>query len=158
MHLIGTHLAEQDKNEVIRAYNMQGVKKSNDLLSRLYFSSSNRAKYPLRTMIQNLYRRLEMNFANPADRVAMNRYSLKRIWTDTDSEEDENIIDDFSSCPLNLNESDESPTDENECTEKIDSELDDEDEAQAPYYVTQNSFTTNRKQNRWKSFKKRYIT
>ncbi|CAF4535003.1 unnamed protein product, partial [Rotaria magnacalcarata] len=58
MHLIGNHLAEQDENENLTAYDMQGVEKSNDLLSRLYFSSSNRAKTPLRTMMQSLYRRL----------------------------------------------------------------------------------------------------
>ena len=73
LHLIGTRLAEQDNNEDLRSYDMQGVEKSNDLLSRLYFSSSNRARCPLRTMIQNLYRRLEMNFVDPKDRVAMNR-------------------------------------------------------------------------------------
>ena len=47
MHLIGTHLAEQDENENLTAYDMQGVEKSNDLLSRLYFSSSNRTRTPL---------------------------------------------------------------------------------------------------------------
>ena len=53
MHLIGTHLAEQDNNEHLPSYDMQGVEKSNDLLSRLYFSSSNRVKRPLRTMVSN---------------------------------------------------------------------------------------------------------
>ncbi len=155
MHLIGTHLGEQDKNEDLRAYDMQGVEKSNDLLSRLYFSSSNRAKNPLKTMIQSLYRRLEMNFANPEDRLAMNTYSLKGIWTDTDGEEDGDLMDDMSNSSLSSKQSDESSTDESECREKIDDELDDKDEDQVPFYVTQNSFTVNPAVNRWKSFKKR---
>ena len=86
MHLIGTHLAEQDENENLTAYDMQGVEKSNDLLSRLYFSSSNRAKTPLRAMIQNLYRRLEMNFTEPIEREKMTRYALKGTFDETDSE------------------------------------------------------------------------
>ncbi|CAF4475372.1 unnamed protein product [Rotaria sp. Silwood2] len=153
MHLIGTHLAEQDKNEDLRAYDMQGVEKSNDLLSRLYFSSSNRARNPLRTMIQNLYRRLEMNFADPKDRAAMNRYSLKGTWTTTDDEEDSNSIDEISTCSFSSIQSDESSVDDSEEQEEND-ELEDDDVDQAPYYVTQNSFAANRTKNRWKSFKK----
>jgi hypothetical protein len=154
MHLIGIHLAEQDKNEDLRAYDMQGVEKSNDLLSRLYFSSSNRAKNPLKTMIQSLYRRLEMNFANPEDRLAMNRYSLKGTWTDSDSEEDVNLMDDFISYPLNSNQPDESSTDDSRCEEEFGNE-EDEDEDEAPSYVTQNSFTVSRAESRWKSLKKK---
>ncbi|CAF3438874.1 unnamed protein product, partial [Rotaria socialis] len=144
MHLIGTHLAEQDKAEDLRAYDMQGVEKSNDLLSRLYFSSSNRAKNPLRTMMQNLYRRLEMNFADPKDRVALNNYSLNGIWTDTDSEEDDNSVDEIFSCSSSSNQSDFSSVDDNqsdqgndhESSQESDDELDEEESDQAPYYIT----------------------
>ncbi|CAM4874374.1 unnamed protein product [Rotaria socialis] len=161
MHLIGTYLAEQDKAEDLRAYDIQGVEKSNDLLSRLYFSSSNRAKNPLRTMMQNLYRRLEMNFADPKDRVALNNYSLNGIWTDTDTEEDDNSVDEIFSCSSSSNQSDFSSVDDNqsdqdndhESSQESDDELDEEESDQAPYYITQNNYSVKRKENRWKSFK-----
>ena len=65
MHLVGNHLAEQDEKENLSAYDMQGVEKSNDLLSRLYFSSSNKAKMPLRTMIQSFIQTVRDELCRP---------------------------------------------------------------------------------------------
>ncbi|CAF2107655.1 unnamed protein product [Rotaria magnacalcarata] len=153
MHLIGNHLAEQDENENLTAYDMQGVEKSNDLLSRLYFSSSNRAKKPLRTMMQSLYRRLEMNFTDPNEREKMARYALKGTFDETDSEDDEHVIDTVSNHSVDLNHSNESPTDDSEIDESV-VETDEESMDQAPSYVTQSYSRKNLSENRWKSFRK----
>ena len=56
IHIIGNHLFEFNEFNDLGDYNMQGVEKSNDLLSCLYFSSTNPAKNPLLTMFQKLYR------------------------------------------------------------------------------------------------------
>ncbi|CAF3020524.1 unnamed protein product [Rotaria socialis] len=153
MHLIGNHLAEQDENETLTAYDMQGVEKSNDLLSRLYFSSSNRAKMPLRTMMQSLYRRLEMNFTDPNERVEMTRYALNGTFDEVDNEEDENVTDFILKHSIELNNSNKCSTDDSEIEESV-IETDDENRDQAPSYVTQSYFRINRRENRWKSFKK----
>ncbi|CAF1553601.1 unnamed protein product, partial [Didymodactylos carnosus] len=63
LHIVGNHLYEFDEKEDLGAFNMQGVEKGNDLLSRLYFSSTNAAKRPLYTMMQKLYRMLEMEWS-----------------------------------------------------------------------------------------------
>ena len=154
MHLIGTHLVEQDKYEDLRAYDMQGVEKSNDLLSRLYFSSSNRAKTPLRTMIQNLYRRLEMNFTDPKDRVALLNYSLKGAWDETDDEEDTPDISELlSSITPNCNQLHLSSFDDCEGQNESDGELVEKNLDRAPDYVTRNNYAIRRTENRWKSFR-----
>ncbi|CAF2092780.1 unnamed protein product [Rotaria magnacalcarata] len=153
MHLIGNHLAEQDENENLTAYDMQGVEKSNDLLSRLYFSSSNRAKTPLRTMMQSLYRRLEMNFTDPNERVEMARYALNGTFDEVDSEEDENVTDTVLNHSVELNKSNEFSTDDSDAEESV-IETDDENLDQAPAYISQSYSRTNGCENRWKSFKK----
>ena len=153
MHLIGTHLAEQDENENLTAYDMQGFEKSNDLLSRLYFSSSNRTKTPLRIMIQNLYRRLEMNFTDPSERVKMTRYAVKGTLDETDSDEEDNIAHTLSKNSFDLGQSNECLTDDNEVDETFSVE-DDEKLDQAPSYATQNYLKTNGSENRWKSFRR----
>ena len=154
MHLIGTHLAEQDEHENLTAHDMQGVEKSNDLLSRLYFSSSNRAKTPLRTMMQNLYRRLEMNFTEPVEQMKMAHYGLKGTFDETDSEEDTNIADTVSNDSTDLSQLHECPTNESDAEESA-LEIDDENLDQAPSYVSQNCFIISRSANRWKSFKRK---
>ena len=58
IHIIGNHLFEFNEFNDLGDYNMQGSEKNNDLLSRLYFSSTNPAKTPLLTMLQKLYRML----------------------------------------------------------------------------------------------------
>ncbi|CAF2891906.1 unnamed protein product [Rotaria sp. Silwood2] len=155
MHLIGTHLAEQDENEDLTAYDMQGVEKSNDLLSRLYFSSSNRAKTPLKTMVQNLYRRLEMNFTEPSERIKMGQYALNGKFSETDSEKDDDITDDTLNASFNLDQSKEyeCPTGDSESDELL-SVADEENFDQTPSYVKQSYRIVNRSEYRWKSFKK----
>ncbi|CAF3766597.1 unnamed protein product [Rotaria socialis] len=153
MHLIGNHLAEQDENENSTAYDMQGVEKSNDLLSRLYFSSSNRAKKPLRTMMQSLYRRLEINFTDPNERVEMARYALNGTFDEVDSDEDENVTDSVLNHSIELNKSNECSTDDSDIDESV-IETDDENLDQAPAYATQSYSRMNRCENRWKSFKR----
>ncbi|CAF3400841.1 unnamed protein product [Rotaria socialis] len=143
MHLIGNHLAEQDENENSTAYDMQGVEKSNDLLSRLYFSSSNRAKKPLRTMMQSLYRRLEINFTDPNERVEMARYALNGTFDEVDSDEDENVTDSVLNHSIELNKSNECSTDDSDIDESV-IETDDENLDQAPAYVTQSYSRMNR--------------
>lgn len=155
MHLIGTHLAEQDEHENLTAYDMQGVEKSNDLLSRLYFSSSNRAKTPLRTMVQSLYRRLEMNFTEPSERIKMTRYALKGTFDETDSEEDDDSTAVASNPFPDGNQSSQSTecyTDESE-REEVDSTTEDEVFDQAPNYVAQSYPKTTSSGDRWRSFK-----
>ena len=68
IHIIGNHLFEFHEFNNLGDYNMQGVEKNNDLLSRLYFSSTNPAKNPLLTMLQKLYRMLEMNFQDEREK------------------------------------------------------------------------------------------
>jgi len=87
-----------------------------------------------------------MNFADPNNPVAMNKYSRKGTWTDSDSEEDSNSIDGIFNYSLNSNQSDELSIDGSECRQENDNEVDDEDVDQAPYYVTQNNFTVNRRE------------
>lgn len=157
MHLVGIHLAEQDEHENLTAYDMQGVEKSNDLLSRLYFSSSNRAKAPLRTMVQSLYRRLEMNFTDPSERIKMTRYALKGTFDESDSDEDEDSVAIVSNSSLDTNpssQSSKSHTDESEL-EELDSTSEEEDLDHAPHYVAQSYSKTDPSTNRWKSFKKK---
>ncbi|CAF1129652.1 unnamed protein product [Didymodactylos carnosus] len=80
MHIIGNHLFQFDELEDLGAFDMQGVEKGNDLLSRLYFSSSNPAKTPLKTMMLHLYRLLEMNFENPRERDAIARFAETKVY------------------------------------------------------------------------------
>ena len=154
MHFIGKHIVEQDKYEDLRAYDMQAVEKSNDL-SRQYFSSSNRAKTPLNTMIQNPYRRLEMNFTDPKDRVALLNYSLKGTWDETDNEGDTHDISEVLSSTIpNCNQLHLSSFDDCEGQNESDGELDEKDLDWAPDYVTRNNYAIRRTENRWKSFRK----
>ncbi|CAF1378577.1 unnamed protein product [Rotaria sordida] len=154
MHLIGTYLAEQDQHEHLPSYDMQGVEKSSDLLSRLYFSSSNRAKKPFTTMIQTLYCRLEMNLADPNDRVVMGRYVRTGAFNEADIEEDESAKESLSSS-LNLNESNESSSDTTE-DEEINSNQEKKEFDSVPTFMSRNIFQVKPRENRWKSFKRRH--
>ena len=80
IHIIGNHLFEFDEFHDLGDYNMQGVEKHNDVLSRLYFSSTNPAKNPLLTMLQKLYRMLEMNFQNEKERNAMAKFANTGVY------------------------------------------------------------------------------
>ncbi|CAF4114280.1 unnamed protein product [Rotaria sordida] len=80
IHIIGNHLFEFEAFNDLGDYNMQGVEKNNDLLSRLYFSSTNPAKNPLLTMLQKLYRMLEMNFQDEKERGAMAKFARTGVY------------------------------------------------------------------------------
>ncbi|CAF1329648.1 unnamed protein product [Didymodactylos carnosus] len=51
IHSIGNHVFEFDEKVDLKSFNMQGVEKGNDRLSRLYFSSTNPAKKPILTLM-----------------------------------------------------------------------------------------------------------
>ena len=92
---------------------MQGVEKHNDVLSRLYFSSTNPAKNPLLTMLQKLCRMLEMNFQNEKERNAMAKFANTGVYDFVEdlSENESNAEDNtFSS---NSQENDAESEDEN---------------------------------------------
>ncbi|CAF1492503.1 unnamed protein product [Rotaria sp. Silwood1] len=80
IHIIGNHLFEFDEFNDLGDYNMQGVEKNNDILSRLYFSSTNPAKNPLLTMLQKMYRMLEMNFEDENEREAMAIFARTGVY------------------------------------------------------------------------------
>ncbi|CAF3251491.1 unnamed protein product [Rotaria sp. Silwood2] len=154
MHLVGTHLAEQDKYENLPSYDMQGVEKCNDLLSCLYFSSSNRAKKPLRTMVQTLYRRLEMNFSDPKDREVMSRYARTGVMNEADSEEDDDI-DTKSLSSVNQDESLDCSSNSTDSEEEKSNENDEEETDAPPDFMSQYTFQVKKRENRWKSFKRK---
>ena len=80
IHIIGNHLFEFDEFNDLGDYNMQSVEKNNDLLSRLYFSSTNPAKNLLLTMPQKLYQMLEMNFQDEKERDAMDKFARTGVY------------------------------------------------------------------------------
>ncbi|CAF2994797.1 unnamed protein product [Rotaria sp. Silwood2] len=154
MHLIGNHLAEQDENENLTTYDTQGVEKSNDLLSRLYFSSSNKAKTPLRTMIQSLYRRLEINFTDPKDRITMTKYALECTSNENDSEDECDVSNNNFS---HLNESNSDNCDSSDeissSFNEVDSMEEESNQDLMPRYLTCQTIAVHRGEMRWKSFK-----
>ncbi|CAF4278875.1 unnamed protein product, partial [Rotaria magnacalcarata] len=96
---------------------MQGVEKNNDLLSRLYFSSTNPARNPLLTMLQKLYRMLEMNFQDEKQREAMARFACTGVYDfveeDLSESESESQSKD-NSCYLNEEDDDQSESESEE--------------------------------------------
>ncbi|CAF1539235.1 unnamed protein product [Adineta ricciae] len=87
IHIIGNHLHEFHELTDLGDYNMQGVEKSNDLLSRLYFSSTNPARNPLLTMLQKLYRMLEMNFQDEQERDSMVKFARTGVYDFAEDDE-----------------------------------------------------------------------
>lgn len=155
MHIIGTYLAEQDENENLPAFDMQGVEKSDDLLSRLYFSSSNRARNPLRSMIQNLYRRLQMNFTEPSEREAMRRFALTRTFNDIESDNGSDLVDSTANRTPDSSHSETNLSDSNRTDDESSFANDGQGLNQAPPYFAQNNFSVNRSKNRWRSFRQK---
>ncbi|CAF4905648.1 unnamed protein product, partial [Rotaria sp. Silwood1] len=100
IHIIGNHLYEFDEFNNLGDYNMQGVEKNNNLLSRLYFSSTNPAKNPLLTMLQTSYRMLEMNFQDEKERNLMREFARMGVYDfveeDTTEFESESDSADYS--------------------------------------------------------------
>jgi len=97
IHIVGNHLFEFDEFNDLGDYNMQGVEKNNDLLSRLYFSSTNPAKNPLLTMVQKLFRILEMNFQDEKERNQMRQFARTGVYDFV--EEDDSESDSESEIP-----------------------------------------------------------
>ena len=153
IHIVGNHLFEFLENSDLSDYNMQGVEKSNDLLSRLYFSSTNPAKNPLLTMLQKLYRMLEMNFQSESERQDALAFCATDVYEyyDDDQEicrssrnDNEKNGDDM----INLNTS--LSSDETEDDAQMDS---DDSFTWAPERRIASSLPP-RSENRFKSFKK----
>ncbi|CAF3860367.1 unnamed protein product [Rotaria sordida] len=96
IHIIGNHLYEFDEFNNLGDYNMQGVEKNNDLLSRLYFSSTNSAKNPLLTMLQKLYRMLEMNFQDEKERNLMREFARTGVYDFVEEDTAESDSADYS--------------------------------------------------------------
>ncbi|CAF4781165.1 unnamed protein product [Rotaria socialis] len=126
IHIIGNHLFEFHELNDLRDYNMQGVEKSNDLLSRLYFSSTNPAKNPLLTMLQKLYRMLEMNFQDEKERDAMTTFARTGVY---------DFVEDLSECESNTDHQnvsgsseEDSVESESESEEQIDSHITEDEE------------------------------
>ena len=98
IHIVGNHLFEFNELNDLGDYNMPGVEKNNDLLSRLYFSSTNPAKNPLLTMFQKLYRMLEMNFQDEKERDAMDKFARTGVYdfVEENPSDTESSIDDHT--------------------------------------------------------------
>lgn len=71
MHIIRNHLRESDEFNDLADYIMQAVDKNNDVLLRLYFSSTNSPENTLLTTLQKLFRMPEMNCQSEKERESM---------------------------------------------------------------------------------------
>ena len=157
IHIIGNHLFEFHEFNDLGDYNMQGVEKNNDLLSRLYFSSTNPAKNPLLTMLQKLYRMLEMNFQDEKEREAMSTFARTGVYdfVENDLSEDESDTED-----RNTHFRNDEKENEDESEEQIDSseiETEEEDETESLVWAPEKRFNitpTPHSENRFKSFRR----
>ncbi|CAF1547595.1 unnamed protein product [Adineta ricciae] len=169
IHIIGNHLFEFDEFNNLGDYNMQGVEKNNDLLSRLYFSSTNPAKNPLLTMLQKLFRMLEMNFQDEKEREAMARFARTGVYdfAEEDSSESESRSEDHSSSLSENEGADEQSESESEETistskrgvvDEVVDEVDDEiDSEKSEVWAPEKRFPIKVapcSQNRFKSFRR----
>ena len=140
---------------------MQGVEKNNDLLSRLYFSSTNSAKNPLLTMLQKLYRMLEMNFQNEHEREAMAAFAHTGVYdfVEEDLSESEYHSEDHTFFLDNEKDA-EIDIESNEQLDSSIEEVEDEDEReleQSMVWALEKRFnitSARRSENRFKSFKR----
>ena len=163
IHIVGNHLHEFDEFNNLGDYNMQGVEKNNDLLSRLYFSSTNPAKNPLLTMIQKLYRMLEMNFENEQERDAMREFARTGVYdfVEDSTKSEENSEDHFLSRQDEVDDTEHAEESEEEFdshTRDVEEEDDDETELDKsivwePEKRFNNTFLR-RSENRFKSFRR----
>ncbi|CAF3290599.1 unnamed protein product [Rotaria sp. Silwood2] len=162
IHIIGNHLFEFDEFNDLGDYNMQGVEKNNDVLSRLYFSSTNPAKNPLLTMLQKMYRMLEMNFEDENEREAMAIFARTGVhdFVEDLSEYESKTESNTPSCSDEENdvESEEESAELDLCTRRT--EEDDEDETDSEeslLWAPEKRFRTlflSRSQNQFKSFRR----
>ncbi|CAF1352394.1 unnamed protein product [Rotaria sordida] len=97
---------------------------------------------------------LEMNLADPNDRVVMGRYVRTGAFNEADIEEDESAKESLSSS-LNLNGSNESSSDTTE-DEEINSNQEKKEFDSVPTFMSRNIFQVKPRENRWKSFKRRH--
>ncbi|CAF5150275.1 unnamed protein product [Rotaria sp. Silwood1] len=165
IHIIGNHLFEFDEFNNLEDYNMQGVEKNNDVLSNLYFSSTNPSKNPLLTMLQKLYRMLEMNFQDPGEREAMSMFAHTGVYdfveedlTDFDSYTEDHISFHAGKTPSNdeagSEKEDDLSTEEIENTDEIEDEKElEESMIWAPEKRILNK-PLPRSENRFKSFRR----
>ncbi|CAF1251246.1 unnamed protein product [Rotaria sordida] len=164
IHIVGNHLFEFHEFNNIGDFNMQGVEKNNDVLSRLYFSSTNPAKNPLLTMLQKLYRMLEMNFQDEKERDAMGKFAHTGVYdfVEENMSELESDIEDHSILPRNKQDNTESE-EENEGQSDLsisENEEENQDETESDeslVWAPENRFGTPilpRTQNRFKSFRR----
>ena len=136
---------------------MQGVEKSNDLLSRLYFSSTNLAKNPLLTVVRKLYRMLEMNFEDEREWEAMTKFARNGVYDFVDDESNLTSSPPDAHVPLRTDVDDE--TDEEIATqsEPSDDEADrDPDSEESSVWAPEKRFPlapAPRSENRFKSFR-----
>ena len=165
IHIVGNHLSEFDEFNNLEDYNMQGVEKNNDSLSRLYFASTNPAKNPLLTMLQKLYRMLEMNFQDQKERDAMAEFARTGVYdfVDHNLSDIESSDEDETSCRNSKEQAIES---EDDCGEQIDSFIEDTDGAmsennteieESMIWSPEKRFRTTlppRTENRFKSFRR----
>jgi hypothetical protein len=142
---------------------MQGVEKNNDLLSRLYFSSTNPAKNPLLTMLQKLYRMLEMNFQDEEEREAMAQFARTGVYdfVEEDLSESEYHSEERSSyCNDEEDEQSEAESEENVDISKgeiVDIDEDETESEESTVWTPEKRFPIKyvpRSQNRFKSFRR----
>ncbi|CAF3024272.1 unnamed protein product, partial [Rotaria sp. Silwood2] len=164
IHIIGNHLFEFDEFNDLGDYNMQGVEKSNDLLSKIYFSSTNPAKNPLLTMLQKLYRMLEMNFEEEAERNAMAEFARTGLYdfVETLNEFKPSHDDDIYPCNKKQQEVDSDDESEGQFDRPIEDIAEVEDESdidldESMIWEPEKRFATKflpRTENRFKSFRR----
>ncbi|CAF3851054.1 unnamed protein product [Rotaria sp. Silwood1] len=166
IHIIGNHLYEFDEFNNLGDYNMQGVEKNNNLLSRLYFSSTNPAKNPLLTMLQTSYRMLEMNFQDEKERNLMREFARTGVYDfveeDTTEFESESDSADYSPARHNkvdyLENEDASDQEFSSDTRETEEEYDEETELdKSMVWESEKRFNATllpRSENRFKSFRR----
>ncbi|CAF3820411.1 unnamed protein product [Rotaria sp. Silwood1] len=166
IHIIGNHLYEFDEFNNLGDYNMQGVEKNNNLLSRLYFSSTNPAKNPLLTMLQTSYRMLEMNFQDEKERNLMREFARMGVYDfveeDTTEFESESDSADYSPARHNkvdyLENEDASDQEFSSDTRETEEEYDEETELdKSMVWESEKRFNATllpRSENRFKSFRR----
>ena len=157
IHTIGNHLFEFDEFNDLGDFNMQGVEKGNDLLSRLYFSSTNLARNPLLTMTQKLYRMLEMNFEDEDDRESMSKFARTGVYDFVNDDDDRSSVHSDAHVPLRSSdeENDNTISSQIESDEdEIESEGDTEESSVWAPEKRFNLTPTPRSANRFKSFRR----
>lgn len=163
IHIVGNHLFEFHELNDLGDYNMQGVEKNNDLLSRLYFSSTNLAKNPLLTMLQKLYRMLEMNFQDEKERDAMAEFARTGVYDFVEEDLSESESDSENHSCLRHSQTDDKESENDSEEESNPSMIETEEEGEETesdkpsLWEPEKRFNTillPRSENRFKSFRR----